>query len=467
MSTNQPKYHVDLSAITGHSIPPLLASFGAWLSSQDYGSLGWFALRTEAVAAEWYPGGISNIQSKAFSFLRLPDGSLLLLVDTGEGSPSAVALSGSEGETDSVATSLEEFLMLLSRGETGIADLDLAEAPARTQLKAWLMENKVAAPKASPFDFDGFLDGTLHVPVPTGPRASGLVDDSFLRLAPLVRQVAAMVGRRADDAELVEFITGTLGQKIPNSTTDASASKHVVAKRYGLELLFSHDVKNMKYPPVFKSKRSYLPYLELAWLYPTLPDALPFGLKFGMSAEEITDVLGEPAGLIGSLSLRRPYWQRSLDPERDLVFRADAKMFAIQIDEAQALTSPWESPPLVGLLVAWLANRGLLEPAAFSQHSALLDAVGRRKQRGSDLVDAALARGLWDIHLKDLPGIRHFAFEWMHNIGGKFIRDDLVSVFGSRLGPHGHAEALLDDDDWAAVDRATPVLDRRFADWQG
>lgn len=327
------------------------------------------------------------------------------------------------------------------------------------------MENKVAAPKASPFDFDGVLDGALSAPTSIVPQPNGLPNDGFLRLAPLVRQVAAMVGRRADDAALIEFVTSTLGQKIPNSTTDVSTSKHVAAKKYGLELLFGHDVKNTKYPPVLKSKRSYLPYLTLAWLYPTLPEALPFGLKFGMSAEEIADVLGEPAGLIGSLSLRRPYWQRVLDAERDIVFRADAKMFAIQIDEAYALTSPWESRPLVGLLVAWLADRQLLEPAAFSQHAALLDAVCRREQRGSDLVDAALARGLWDIHLKDLPGLRHFAFEWTHNIGGKFIRDDLVGVFGSRLGPHGHAEAVLDGDDWAAVDRATPVLDRRFADW--
>jgi hypothetical protein len=37
------------------------------------------------------------------------------------------------------------------------------------------------------------------------------------------------------------------------------------------------------------------------------------------------------------------------------------------------------------------------------------------------------------------------------------IRDDLVGVFGSRPGPHGHAEAVLDDDGWPNVDRATPT----------
>lgn len=123
MSSLHPKYHVDLNALPGHSIPPLLSRFGAWLSSQEYGSLGWFSLRTENVATAWYPGGSPDIQENAFSFLHLPDGSSLLLVNRDEESPSAVALSGSEGETDSVATSLEEFLMLLRKGETGVAEL--------------------------------------------------------------------------------------------------------------------------------------------------------------------------------------------------------------------------------------------------------------------------------------------------------------------------------------------------------
>jgi hypothetical protein len=275
-----------------------------------------------------------------------------------------------------------------------------------------------------------------------------------------------MVGRRADDADLIDFVTGTLGQKVPNSTTDVSNSKNVVAKRHGLELVFGHDVKNTKYPLVPKSKASYVPYLSLVWLNPELPDPLPFGLNFGMSVKEISGTLGDPAGQIGSLSLRRPYWERILDLGRDIEFRVEPETFTIQIKEARELTPRCESRPFVGLLVAWLAHRGFLESTAFPDHAALLEAVRKREERGSKLVEAALPRGLWDIHLKNLPGLRHFAFEWMHNIGGKYIRDDLVSVFGSREGPHGHAEAVLDSDDWEAVDMATPVLDCCFAEWQ-
>jgi hypothetical protein len=333
-------------------------------------------------------------------------------------------------------------------------------------LRAWLTKNKVKPPKAPPFDFDSFLDGTAKSPPPTAPQSDSPLTESLTMLPPFLRQIALVVGRRADDTDLVEFVTGTLGQKVPNSTTDVSSSKNVVAKKHGLELVFSHDVKNVNYPLVPKSKASYVPYLTLVWLNSKLPDPLPFGLEFGMSVEEITDTLGDRAGQIGSLGAGRPYWERVLDPTRDIVFHVDPKTSMIQIKQARELTPRWETRPFVGLLVAWLAGRDFLEPRAFVDHEALLEAVRQRKERGSKLVESALPRGLWDIHLRDLPGFRHFAFEWMHNIGGKFIRDDLVSVFGSREGPYGHAEAVLDNDDWQAVDKAIPVLDHRFAEWR-
>lgn len=459
-------YQVNLKPITGHSIPPLLKNFGEWLALQEYGAVGWFSLRTEIVPVEWDADRIPQIEQNAFSFARLPDGSALCLVNRGAEMPSGVGLLGSEGETDSVAASFEEFLLLLSEGNTGVGDLDCNDASARDALSKWLAKNHITLPgtASSAFDFDRFLDGSseYEAAIPQGKPRS---EDDMTALSPFVRQVALMVGRRADDAELVEFITGTLRLRIPNSTTDADATKNLVAKQHGLEMVFEHDVKNMKYPPERKSKSSYLPYLSLAWLNPRLPDALPFGLKFGMSADEIAGVMGEPTGHIGSGPFRRPYWQRVLDSARDIRFQVDPKTFAIEVSQARQLAGPAASRPMVGLLVAWLARRQLLEPPAFDEHGLLLGAVVRRERQGSTLVDAALRRGLWDSHLKDLPGLRHFTFEWMHNIGGKFIRDDLVSVFGSRKGPYGHDEAALDNDDWPAVDLAAPILDSRFAEW--
>jgi hypothetical protein len=440
-------YHVDLKPVPGHSIPPLLEKFGTWLLSQEDDSVGRFCLKTESVYIAWDPDRIPNIQRDAFSFLTMPDGSVLLLVNTGEGSPPAVALLGSEGDTDTVAESLEEFLFLLSDGDTGIFDLDTEKAKGRANLKAWLVQNQIKPPNAPSFDFDIFLDGISNAPATSIPPSDAPPGESLAILPPFLQQIAVMVGRRADDVELIDFVTRTLGRKIPNSTTEISSSKNVLAKSHGLELAFSHDVTNVKYPLIPKSKNSYVPYLTLVWLRPNLPCPLPFGLKFGMSNEEITSTLGDPTGQIGSLGARRPYWTRVLDSARDIRFQVEPKTFMIQIKQARELTHRWDRRPLVGLFVGWLASRRLLDPTAFAQHATLLDTVGQRKERGSKLVEAALERGLWDLHLKDLPGFRHFVFEWMHNFGGKFIHDDLISVFGSRTDTFGHKEAILDDDD--------------------
>lgn len=50
-------------------------------------------------------------------------------------------------------------------------------------------------------------------------------------------------------------------------------------------------------------------------------------------------------------------------------------------------------------------------------------------------------------------------------IDGLYLEGDLIGVFGERTNEHGHAEPALDDDTWDAVDRATPILDERFAAW--
>jgi hypothetical protein len=90
------------------------------------------------------------------------------------GHPPAVVLLGSEGETETVATSLEEFLELLGNGETGLDDLDDEQATGRSKLRAWLKKNNVKAPKAPPFDFDAYLTGVT--PAPPGRSRRGSSD---------------------------------------------------------------------------------------------------------------------------------------------------------------------------------------------------------------------------------------------------------------------------------------------------
>lgn len=434
-------YIVHLSPPPGHAIPPLLQKFADWLTKQQYGSVGNFDLAVEPVDDAWEPAAVARMRRDGFAFLRTPDGGQVVLLAVRPG-PAVVALLGSEGETDAVAGSLEEFLHLLGAGETGVPDLDGEDAAGRAKLRSWLSRNKVKAPKAEPFDFDAYLDGTAPaVPVAATPTA-GLVAG----LPPAFARLAALVGRRADDPELVDYVTNTLGQKVPTSTTDASGHKNVVAKKHGVEMVFGHDVLNEKYPLLAKSKSSFVPYLVLAWLNKGWAEPLPFGL---------------------SLAGPRTAGEWRLDPARAVVLRVDAHTVTVAVDQARELSSRLGHPPrpCVGLFVAWAVARNLLDESAFAAHAALLAAVRRRKNQGTALVDAALPRGLWDTHLKPLPGLRDFAYRWFHSIGGGYIRDDLVGVFRARKDAHGHAEPVLDDDPWDAVDKAAPTLDRRFKDW--
>ncbi len=247
-----------------------------------------------------------------------------------------------------------------------------------------------------------------------------------------------------------------MGKKVPDSTTDVGGSKNVVAPKKGIELAFNHDIKNLKYPLVRKSKSSYVPYLAIAWLNEKLPEKLPFGLKFGMSVEELTTALGPPTQLMGTL--KRPSWERVLDPARDIVFSVDPKTVIIQVHQAIELASPDVPGRLVlGLFVAWAIQRDLLDPECFRDNAALHAAVRERVQKGSAFVAAALPRGLWNMHVKDETGLRDFAFAWFHNMEGSYVSDDLIDVFGARKGPYGHDEPVLDDDDWSVVDKASPT----------
>lgn len=458
------KYVVHLSVPAGHSIPVLLQRFGDWLAAQEYGSVGWFSLRTEPVPREWRPESADRLQRDGLAFLQTPDGSLLVLLKTEPKAPAAVVLLGSEGETDTVAGSLEEFLVLLSRAETGIADLDAESVGGRSELRTWLAENHVTAPPASPFDFDAYLDGEPAAPVqqPMVPSPDSIAPQP---LTPLLQSVIRLVGRRADDPEVGDFVTRVLGKKVPTSTTDASHTKYVTAAKEGIELAFAHKIKNEKYPLVSKSKSAYVPYLQIAWLTDKFAEPLPFGLRIGMAPEEITSRLSVAPREVGLA--RRLEWRYTLDASRDVCLAVDTKSIAVKVDEAQELSSPHGVPsrPVVGLFVAWTIQRSLLNEVPFAEHAELLAAIRRRERRGSEFVERALHRGLWDIHLKDEPGLRSFALGWFHNSGGPFIRDDLIQVFGGRKGPYGHQEPALDDDDWPNVEKATPTLDARFAAW--
>ncbi len=287
-------------------------------------------------------------------------------------------------------------------------------------------------------------------------------------MMPLLQKLVALVGRRSDDPKLVGFVTKTLGQKkVPDSGSDLGSSKYVSAKKHGIVMNFNHNIKNERYPLIPRTKKTFVPYLGLAWLAPKFPEPLPFGLMHGMTVEQITKQLGEPRRPLGSTNIT--YWERVLDPARDVVFGISrgtvTTQIMIAVDQARELAPRYYSRTITGLFVAWAIQRNLLDESRFAAHAGLLAAVRKREKKGSDLVAAALTRGLWDTHLKDLPGLRDFVYEWLHNLNDSYITFDLATVFKGQRGEYGHREPVIEDDDWKAVQKATKAFDKRFSQW--
>jgi hypothetical protein len=288
-------------------------------------------------------------------------------------------------------------------------------------------------------------------------------DEFSLSLGPFLSELAHCTGRLATDPRVVELVTTRLGKKVPTNATKASNTKHVTAPKLGVELLFDRSIRNDRYPLVAKTKGSFVPYLTGSFLSKKLPEPLPFGVKHGMSPAELEAALGEPILRNESTTV----WQRDVIPSRDVVlkFWKDGTVMLV-VKEAHGLAEHGlERRPSVGVFLGWAIQKGFLDESRFAAHAELVTRIRNREAKASELVVRALPHGLWDDHFRDIPGFRDFTHGYFHNMGKKFIRDDLVEVFGSREGPYGHAEPILDDDDWSLVDRATPAFDRRFADF--
>jgi hypothetical protein len=280
-------------------------------------------------------------------------------------------------------------------------------------------------------------------------------------------EIAKLVGRRADDPELTAYVTGELKKKIPASVVGARGSTWVEGKKQGVQLLFAGVVRHDLYPEIPKGK-ALVPYLSEARFDEKWKAKHASGVLPGMERAAVEKLLGPPDFTRGHGDEPRPVWQRPIDPARGVVFEVDLHPTfgaepSVRVDEALDLTTPdHPARAIVGLFVAWAVQRKLLDETRLAPAKKVLADVAARRAQGSALVATGLARGLWDRHLRDTPGLRHFAHAWFHNIGGAFYRDDLVAVFGERMGPHGHKEPVLDDDDWKAVDRATKKLDAVF-----
>jgi hypothetical protein len=197
----------------------------------------------------------------ALRFLRLPDGSEVVLVRIGSKAPPVVLYLGSEGDIHSPAPSLEAFLLALAEGNTGVIELDDEEAKGRKKLGAWLAKHKVKAPKAPAFDFEAWSTDSKSRTTRPAPAPNLFAKDTEalapLKLEPLVARIVSLIGRRVDDPVLIDFFANVVGRPAPASLR---SDRWVTWTAKKVEFLFDPDSPSPLYPPI-KQGKSTLPYL--------------------------------------------------------------------------------------------------------------------------------------------------------------------------------------------------------------
>lgn len=270
------KYFAKLKPPKGLTVPPLLARFAKWVATQKHGTFGTFELMTSKA-----PGDLRD----AWCFLSLPDGSLLALVSTV--TPQPVVLFDSESDVlKVVAPSLEAFLLKLGAGKTRLNDLD--EGDEREALRAWLVKEKVKAPKPAKFSVKAYQRDAAPAPVES---------EGVKKLAPLPRGLVSLLGMSVTDAKLPAAL-----KKLKLPTKPLKAGGALKDKKRGITVRIGRN--------------GVISEVHLGENY---DGPLAFKLPSGVNDFTAKKFLGKPTGELKKKD-GGPVWEKVLDAGRGISF---------------------------------------------------------------------------------------------------------------------------------------------------
>jgi hypothetical protein len=446
-----------VSTVEQHVVPPLLHRVLTFVAQHEEILLGYCEFAVEPITPYWSRDNADRLAAAGFSFLKSPNDSYLSVLMLGDNT--VVVELESEGSAITAGDSIEDFLWRWANGDGIMGDLP-SEPDAVGLLAQWLRDNNIADPPkvAVPFDFQVWLDGGTGYEQAPPTDIERTPTDVVATLDPRLRDIATMVGRRADDPVLLDWLTAQLG-KIPRLGWQVNVEpQHVTITMLGMIL-------NHRYPVLRKSANAYVDYVAQAVLAPDCGyDVL--SVPWSSTAAEIENILGAPttrkaSGWIDPPTI--PVWIRTLDCGAgvELVIEHDSAMtICLRVASAESLNSV--HPATLALFVGWACENNLLDPAAFADHSELFDAVRARRATGGELVDACMPRGFWMTNMVDRPGLRQLTIAWFSAYWDFYIVKELLAVFGAATDGHEHADI---GEFWPAVDRAAPVFQARYAAW--
>lgn len=270
-------YDVDLASFKDGfpktmAVPVELQRFAAFLKKLPRGSLGYFDVASEPISDSWVgdDDATDAVRKHLGMFLELHDGSQLALWDHGGPSP-AVVMVGSEGDLENVAPTFSDFLVALSKRDTGVADLDGDEddddSPSkRDALAKWLAKEKIKASSKTPKppNFEKWFNATTKAAIKAaaaarkgGAKRKGTKPSKAP--ADLLARATRLLGRMTDDPELLSFCA-RLGFDLP-SNRKPDELRDLASEKLGftLEVNWPWDCGNTTLAKQFsKAKRTAL-----------------------------------------------------------------------------------------------------------------------------------------------------------------------------------------------------------------
>jgi len=137
------------------------------------------------------------------------------------------------------------------------------------------------------------------------------------------KEVEALIGKTLQDESVKAFLE-KVGIKYPKKDTISGRAVEwhfwLIGKKAGLELLFSIDVKNLKYKVEQAERKGvFKPILTVVRFTEKTPFTLPFEVTYASTLDELKKKLGEPTGSY-DIAFPASIWESALDENKESVF---------------------------------------------------------------------------------------------------------------------------------------------------
>ncbi len=254
--------------------------------------------------------------------------------------------------------------------------------------------------------------------------------------------LVSVIGKELDNLDLIKYFSDKELQ-LPENTSDNEITKYVTDKKNGIDYVFSHDIKHLKfYPPKEKNKK-YVTYLKGCFFKIPTDDNTKFYLgnfpvdfSFVMSIEKIREQFGKPVWYMISTNKEKitsERWKVKIE-NTSLAFGfnysysknriTEVSLFIDVEDDFVQLSDNsnfgWNT--YCGFIVKWVADNDMFSDRIMSTHNSAVISLKSFQITGSYLIKNHLNGKFWsgdvsnsvsDFLNRYIKGINDFNIKYM------------------------------------------------------